>query len=155
MTGLVSAMHSGMSNEARVTTMSKTNQVFSLFGDWLQRHYGNMFYAKGQNLARTLTSAYDTALETHTVLLMPTTPNFATPIPSATDATTSSATYFGSALNMIDNTAPFNVTGHPACTVPLCPKSHPDVGLMIVGRKGDDHTVLKIASALEQCIKQL
>ena len=51
--------------------------------------------------------------------------------------------------NMQANTSPFDVTGHPALSVP-CGMSHGlPVGLMLVGRHFDEATVLRVGQAAE------
>ena len=47
----------------------------------LQDKYGTVYYAKGQNLCRVLRQAYDDALKTVDVLIMPTIKFKATQIP--------------------------------------------------------------------------
>jgi amidase len=60
-------------------------------------------------------AAYDEPLKDVDLLLMPTLPLKATLLP-ARDA--SREDYVARALEMISNTCPFDVTGHPAATVP-------------------------------------
>ncbi len=50
-------------------------------------------------------------------------------------------------------TAPFNVSGQPAISIPtgITKKGHP-IGVQLVGRKGDDGTILSLARALEEQI---
>lgn len=54
------------------------------------------------------------------------------------------------AFNMNANTAPFNMTGHPAITVPCGKSNGLPVGLMLVGRHFEDATVLRAANTFEQ-----
>ena len=72
--------------------------------------YKGKFYAKAQNLSRTLRSAYDAVLEHNDLLVMPTLPIKATKLPQQDDP----RDYFYKSLEMVANTAPFDVTGHPA-----------------------------------------
>ena len=51
---------------------------------------------------------------------------------------------------MIPNTAPFDVTGHPAITVPCGMSEGLPVGMMLVGRTGEDATVLQAADAFQR-----
>lgn len=51
---------------------------------------------------------------------------------------------------MLNNTAPFDVTGHPATSVPAGTADGLPVGLMLVGERFADATVLHAASAFEQ-----
>jgi amidase len=56
-------------------------------------------------------------------------------------------TYVANALNMVHNTAPINLTGHPSISVPCQGVSGLPVGLMLTGRWMDDATVLRAANA--------
>lgn len=47
-------------------------------------------------------------------------------------------------------TLPFNVTGHPALSVPMGFLQGLPLGLQIVGRRGEESTVLRIAAAFER-----
>ena len=48
------------------------------------------------------------------------------------------------------NNCPFNVTGHPVMTVPCGLSRGLPIGMMLVGRRGEDSTVLRAAHAFEQ-----
>jgi len=78
---------------------------------------------------------------------MPTLPMKATPLPAA-DALKEEVV--ARALEMIPNTAPFDVSGHPAMTVPCGLSDGLPVGIMLVGRRWDEPTVLRAARAFEQ-----
>jgi amidase len=51
---------------------------------------------------------------------------------------------------MIVNTAPFDVTGHPAMNVPCAMSEGLPVGMMLVGRTGQDATLLRAADAFQR-----
>ena len=53
---------------------------------------------------------------------------------------------------MIVNCAPFDVSGHPACSVPAGLVDGLPCGLMIVGGQFDDATVLRVAHTYEQAV---
>jgi amidase len=127
--------------------LSDTVKLVVLAGQYLQDAYHGRYYAKAQNLARTLTAAYDAALSEVDLLLMPTIPTKATRIP-APDAPREERV--ARALEMIPNTAPFDVTGHPAMNVPCARSEGLPVGLMLVGRHWEDGTVLRAAHTFEQ-----
>jgi len=131
----------------RPNDLSETVKMFTMLGCYMQDHYHGRYYAKAQNLARLLTAAYDAAFQECDVLVMPTMPLKATKIPAA-DA--SREEYVTRALEMIANTCPFDVTGHPAMTVPCGMSEGLPVGMMLVGRMGEDATVLRAADAFEQ-----
>ena len=68
---------------ARANQLSRTLKVSMMAGEYFIRQYRGHFYAKAQNLSRLLRKTYDQALTRHDLLLMPTTPMKATPIPAA------------------------------------------------------------------------
>ena len=78
---------------------------------------------------------------------MPTIPFRATEIP-APDC--SREEYVEVALNLLGNTAPFDVSGHPAISVPCGMAGGLPIGLMIIGKRYDEATVLRVAEAFEQ-----
>ncbi len=126
--------------------LSETVKLTLLAGEWMQQAHHGRYYAKAQNLARTATAAYDQALSNTDLLVMPTLPLKATPIP-APDAPLQE--YVARALEMIPNTAPFDVTGHPAMNVPCGMSDGLPVGMMLIGRHGEDATVLRASDAFE------
>src|SRR2546429_21118 len=130
----------------RADDLSDTVKLVVLLGQYMQDRYHGRYYARAQNLARTLTKAYDDALQSVDLLVMPTPPMKATKIPPY-DAPREEKV--ARALEMIANTCPFDVTGHPAMTIP-CGLSHGlPVGMMLVGRKWNEATVLRAAHAFE------
>jgi len=132
--------------KSRANLLSPTNKAFLLMGEFLRRNYGGKFYAQGRNLGIALTKAYDEVLKTCDVLVMPTLPMRPTPIP---ESNCSMALYFQRALEMIANTSAFNVTGHPALTVPVGLVDGLPVGIQIVGKKFDERACLRVGYAVE------
>lgn len=57
-------------------------------------------------------------------------------------------------INMVKNTAPFNVTHHPAITLNAGydEETNLPIGLQLVGRLWDDATVLKAAKLIEETL---
>lgn len=137
----------GRSRLARASDLSETVKLVVLLGQYMQDNYHGRYYAKAQNLGRLLRAAYDEALQEVDLLVMPTTPMKATPLPASN---ASREEYVTRALEMIPNTCPFDVTGHPAMNVPCGMSEGLPVGLMLVGRHGEDGTVLRAAHAFEQ-----
>ena len=113
------------------------------------RHYRGKHYAMARNLVGQLRAAYDEALSRYDVLVMPTTPVQATVIPAA-DAPREEV--IARALEMLANTAPLDVSGHPACNVPAGVVNGLPTGMMIMGKHFDDATVLRVAQAFEQAV---
>ena len=99
----------------RADELSDTLKLSMLLGHYFVKHHRGHFYAKAQNLSRKLRDAYDAALADFDVLVMPTLPLKATPLPPA-DAPREVS--IQRAFEMISNTAPFDATGHPAMSVP-------------------------------------
>ena len=127
--------------------LSETVKLVVLLGQYMQDSYHGHYYARAQNLARTLTKAYDDALQSVDLLVMPTLPMKATRIPPH-DAPREEKV--ARALEMIANTCPFDVTGHPAMTIPCGLSNGLPVGMMLVGKQWNDATVLRAAHAFEQ-----
>ena len=130
--------------QSRADDLSETTKLVVLMGQYMQDRYHGHYYSKAQNLARMLTAAYDQALSEYDLLVMPTLPMKATVIPPAD---CSRQEYTDRALEMIPNTCPFDVSGHPAISVPCGVSDGLPIGMMLVGRMGDDATVLRAADA--------
>jgi amidase len=113
----------------------------------LDRTSDGLYYARAQNAALTVRAAYDHALDPVDVLVMPTVAARPPKLPPAgVDFATSMKLSDGAALN----TPQFDLTGHPALSVPCGKLDGLPIGMMIVGRLGDDATVLRAGHAFEQ-----
>ena len=132
---------------ARADDASETVKLVLLLGEYMHRNYHNRYHAKAQNLRVLLRQAYDRVLGDFDLLAMPTIPFPATRIPAA-DATREE--YVDAALNMQQNTCPFDVSGNPAFTIPCGKVGGLPVGMMLVGRQFDEATLLRAAHAFEQ-----
>jgi len=143
-TGLLDA-HSAWRH--RANELSDTLKISMFLGHYFIKHYRGHFYAKAQNLSRKLRAAYDAELARHDLLLMPTLPMKATPLPPA-DAPRE--LYIQRAFEMIGNTAPFDATGHPAMSIPCGMSDGLPVGAMLIGKHFDEATIYRAAAAFEQ-----
>ena len=121
-----------------------------LTGEYMTQAYGGLYYGKAQNLRPRLTAAYDQAFADVDVLLMPTLPITAPPVPGA-DADASEIV--ARALEMIPNTPGFDLTGHPSISVPCGEVDGLPVGLMLTGRRFEESKVYRAAYAFEQSSK--
>jgi amidase len=130
----------------RADELSDSLKITMLLGQYFTKHYRGHFYAKAQNLSRKLRAAYDSALANYDLLLMPTLPITATPLPPA-DA--SRALYLQRAFEMLPNTAPFDATGHPAMSLPCGMSDGLPVGLMLIAKHFDEYTIYRAAAAFE------
>jgi len=142
-TGLVD--YYGRARRAMANNFSDTVKLVILIGQYMSERYYGRYYAKAQNLARVLRKAYDEALRSVDLLVMPTTPQKAMPLLERYTP----EQYMVSALGMIQNTCPFDVTGHPAMNVPCAKSKGLPVGMMLVGRPFEDAAVLRAAHAFQ------
>jgi amidase len=131
----------------RADELADTLKLSMLLGHYFTRHYRGHFYAKAQNLSRKLRAAYDATLAEVDLLLMPTLPIKATPLPPANAPR---ELYIQRAFEMIGNTAPFDATGHPAMSLPCGLAEGLPVGLMLIGKHYDEVTIYRAAHAFEQ-----
>jgi amidase len=130
----------------RADELSDSLKITMLVGHYFTKHYRGHFYAKAQNLNRKLRAAYDTALSSYDLLLMPTLPMKATPLPPP-DAPRE--LYIQRAFEMVPNTAPFNASGHPAMSIPCGMSGGLPIGLMLIGKYYDESVIYRAAAAFE------
>ena len=131
----------------RADEFSDTLKTTILFGQYALDKYRGRHYAKAQNLARALRAAYDAALAEHDLLLMPTLPLRATPLPGPGAPRME---IIQRAFEMLPNTAPFDVTGHPAMSVPCGMSDGLPVGMMLTAKHFDETSIYRAASAFEK-----
>lgn len=143
-TSLIDKLHGW---QLRANELSETTKVLTALGVYVKKHHGTHYYGKAVNLSRKLTEAYDQALAKYDLLLMPTLPMKAQPLPPA-DAPRE--LYFQRALEMLGNTAPFDVTHHPAMTMPCGMIDGLPAALMLIGKHFDESTIYRAAHAFEQ-----
>ncbi|AIJ24701.1 MULTISPECIES: amidase [Amycolatopsis methanolica group] len=133
----------------RGAELSRTVKLVGLSGRYTFEAGGGKYYAMARRLVPELRAAYDAALDEYDVLVMPTLPYTAREIPPED---VSLRDYLTTALSMVGNTAPFDVTGHPACSVPAGLVDGLPAGLMIIGKHFDDATVLRVANTYEEAV---
>jgi len=132
---------------ARAADLPATVKVAAVLGTYVRGRYGTRLYGKATNFRRRLVAAYEEALAEVDLLLLPTTPMKATPLP-APDA--SLAEIMQRAFEPTTNTAPFNLTHHPAISVPCGASDGLPIGMMLVGRRFEEPTIYRAAYAFEQ-----
>jgi amidase len=123
--------------------------MVALAGRWSIEQLQSRHYAMARNLVFEVRRQYDAALADVDLLLMPTVPMVAPPIPAPDDPL---EIQVARALEMIVNTAPFDISGHPAISVPAGLSDGLPVGMMLVGRRFADATCLRVAHAFEQLV---
>ena len=132
---------------SRADELSDTLKICMFMGQYYLKHHRGHYYAKAQNLARRLREEYDKMFAAYDLLLMPTLPMKATPLPPPGAPL---ALYCQRAFEMLPNTSPFDVTGHPAMSIPCGMSDGLPVGLMLVGGKWQEVTIYRAAAAFEQ-----
>lgn len=121
-------------------------QATLMMGAYLNQAYHGRLYAKAQNQRRALQAAYDEVLKQVDVLVMPTTPNKS----HKYEPKRSIRELIEHGWNMLGNTAPFDMTGHPSLSVPCGKSNGLPVGLMLTGRHFEDGTLLRVGDAFER-----
>ena len=124
----------------RANDMPVTVKTVLMCAHIMRSRYGNYYSAKAQNLVREIRKAYDSTFSKFDLLVMPTTPMKAHKIPPQGATPTE---VIGCALDMVVNTAPFDVTGHPSMSVPAGMSEGLPVGMMLTGRWSEDDIVLR------------
>lgn len=135
---------SGWKNHAN--ELAPTIKGTLLTGEVLNRHGGRL-YAKARNLVRRLRGEYDAWLDKYDVLIMPTTPMTAEKL-VAEEAPPKDVLH--ASWGPLNNTSPFDLTGHPAISVCCGTSEDKPVGLMVIGRHFEDATVFQVAAAAHQ-----
>src|SRR5260370_32623747 len=105
------------------------------------------YYAKAQNLVRRLRRAYDEVLSRYDLLLMPTLPIVATPLPEPNAPV---AEVLQRGFEMLANTAQFDMSHHPAMSLPCGLVDGLPVGMMLVGKAFDEEAIYRAAAAFER-----
>lgn len=130
----------------RAELLPERVKIDLLVADHINRHHGRRLYARAQNIGRDLARRYDGLLESVDLLLLPTAPQTAPLLPAA-DA--GRAEQLGPPISIAANTAPFNLTGHPAITLPCGKANGLPVGAMLISAMYDEPLIYRAARALE------
>ncbi|TYL36850.1 amidase [Natronococcus pandeyae] len=134
----------GKSRRAQSDDFPARLKLLLLMGSYTNGEYHSRYYARGMNLVVELTERYDEVFDEYDLLAMP------TAVETALEHRPELDEY--DRLREIEvnhNAIPFNRTGHPAVSVPAGEVDGLPVGLMLVGPRFDDATVLNAAYALE------
>ena len=131
----------------RADELSHSLKVCMFLGEYFRESYRGRYYGKAQNLMRGVARRYLDALREVDLLLMPTLPMKAQPIPPPD---CSIALYVQRAFEMIGNTAAFSVSGLPAMSIPCGLSEGLPIGMMLVGPRHGEMAIYRAAHAFEQ-----
>ena len=134
---------------SRADELSDSLKNTMLLGHYMVTRYRGRYYAKAQNLVRRLRRAYDEVLARYDLLLMPTLPMVATPLPEANAPVEQ---ILQRAFEMLANTAQFDCTHHPAMSLPCGLVDGLPVGMMLAAKAFDEETIYRAAAAFENRI---
>jgi amidase len=140
---LASALTDGLTRSGQ--ELPPQMKLTLICGAHLRNRYLGRYYATAQNRRPALTAAYDRVLANVDFLVMPTTPGR----PHADDTTLSITERVMRGWGVLGNTAPFDMTGHPALTIPGAEAGGLPVGVMLIGRHGADGQLLAAARTYE------
>lgn len=143
------AYHHAMEGFTQKVNETPANaRLLMLLGKYLERFNGR-YYAMAKNMTRKLRLAYDQVFNEYDLLMMPTTVQKASKNPESKDKN-STDIIMAQAFNNTLNTCQFNVTGHPAMSIPCGVREGLPVGLMLVGKHDDEATIYRVAYHFEQ-----
>ncbi len=128
--------------------LSDQMKLTLICGTHLRRRYLGAAYAMAQNRVPWLRAAYDRALDEVDVLVLPTCPVR----PHRVDPDLSPSERVIRGWDVLANTGPLNVTGHPAISLPLAEAEGLPVGVMLIGRAFEDDRLLSAAQTMERAL---
>lgn len=143
----ISMMQWARAHAAGISEAPPSAKLNFLVAEHVKTQVGAAGYGYGVNAARALRAAYDAALDVVDVLLMPTTAMTANRLPDASATLQDEAEL---SLAMTGNTSPFDVTHHPAISLPAGSAGGMPVGMMLIGKHYDEATLYRAAHAYEQ-----
>ncbi|MGQ4556404.1 amidase [Halobellus sp. GM3] len=144
--GLVDVL--GKVTEARPDDLPPSIKRVLLAGAYLDEEYNNSYYARGRNLALESERRFNKLLDEYDVLALPTMAFTA----YEQHADQSRGEQLAREPPIIANTCLFDLTGHPAITVPCGTVGSLPVGLMLVGAHFDEETLIAAANAFENAV---
>ncbi len=131
----------------RADALPDTVKFLLLGTELMRKRHGFRYWAKAVNFVRRARASYDEAFGRVDLLVLPTTPMKAMPLPppGAPREAVIQAAFAPPANTMI-----FNHTHHPALSLPCGESEGLPIGMMLVGRRFEESTLYRAAHAFEQ-----
>ena len=133
--------------ERQTEKFGPQTKLILMVGDYVHQKFKGRFYGKSQNIRRLLRQEYENIFSDYDLILMPTLPMVATPIPQ------DKKDYRGivsRSLEMAVNTPAADLTGHPSISLPCGQKNGLPIGMMLTGRFFEEDTIYRAARAFEK-----
>lgn len=134
---------------AQADALSASLKLCMIVGEYGRSALGGRYHAKAQNIRLRVKRSFERLFSAYDLLLMPTVPIVASKLPPADAPVTD---IVARALEMIGNTAAYDVTGNPAMSLPCGVIDGLPVGLMLVARDHGESTIYQAAAAYERAV---
>ncbi|MGI0080998.1 MAG: amidase family protein [Nitrososphaerales archaeon] len=135
----------GMSRRCRADLFPPMLKGSLIVGRYLRSDYFSVYNSKAQNLRNLFRKEIDKALENFDALATPT--MIIKPPKLAEKISFSESSERG--VLLLNNTAPFNLTGHPAISIPCGVRQGLPIGLQLISRHFEESKLFKLAFAFE------
>lgn len=136
----------GKSMASRGKELQPAYKTTAAIGEYLRRHRFGEMYAMAQTVIPSLRRSYDEALSRVDCIIMPTTPTAAMKLDPSASLFEREFRSFSPAVD----TPAHNATGHPALSMPAASVNGLPLGVMLVGRRFTDHSLLGFARTWER-----
>lgn len=136
----------GRFRRTRANELPPMLKIALIVGTYLRSEYQNRYYCKAQNLRRLLTEQVDARLKKVDVIATPTTAIKPVKLKAEMDL----RELVGRGLGLVHNACPFNITGHPAISIPCGMRAGLPIGLQLVGRYWEESLLFRIGYTFEQ-----
>ncbi|MFL2764067.1 MAG: amidase [Dehalococcoidia bacterium] len=120
-------------------------KLLIIIGSYIKEKSNGLLYGKAQNLRMDFKKTYNNIFEEIDILAMPTTPITAHP----NNSNSNIVNYIKDGWSMMQNTVPFNLTGHPAISIPCGKINGLPVGLMLASKHFNETQLLQVAKGYE------
>jgi amidase len=123
-----------------------TFKLIAILGTYMREEYFGSFGARAHAMADGLRDAYDAALAEVDMLVLPTTTHYAHQL--MPELPLEERVMRG--WTMLGNASPFNISGHPAISIPAAEADGLPVGVQLVAPRFEDRRLIETARAYER-----